>query len=163
MGCARDLVEGRSTDKHLDFFLEMLDELEKHKIAPLVVLDGACLAAKEGCDAQRRESRNRNRLLAEEACEAGDLAASESFFKRAVSITPQMVSQLLKALRRRKVDFLVAPYEADAQLAFLSLQGVVDLVISEDSDTIVYGCRRVVGLSFLYIASQSRTALQTHS
>ena len=152
-------MEGRNTDKHLDFFLDMLDQLEKHKIAPLVVLDGACLAAKEGCDAQRRESRNRNRVLAEEACEAGDAAASESFFKRAVTITPQMVSSLLKELRRRKVDFLVAPYEADAQLAFLSLQGVVDLVISEDSDTIVYGCRRVVGPRLRFSSPNLTTAI----
>jgi 5'-3' exonuclease len=37
----------------------------------------------------------------------------------------------------------VAPYEADAQLAFLSTRGMVDIVIAEDSDTIPYGCRRV--------------------
>ena len=145
VSCARDLVEGRSTEKHLDFFLEMLDELEKHKIVPLVVIDGASLVAKENCDAQRKENRNRYRILAEEACEAGDVAAADTFFRRALSVTPKMVSRLLKELRRRKVDFMVAPYEADAQLAFLSVQGVVDLVISEDSDAIVYGCRRVVG------------------
>ena len=39
--------------------------------------------------------------------------------------------------------YLVAPYEADAQLAYLSVKGVVDVVLSEDSDTIPYGCRRV--------------------
>jgi 5'-3' exonuclease len=32
----------------------------------------------------------------------------------------------------------------DAQLAFLSLTGAVDLVITEDSDALVYGCRRVL-------------------
>jgi len=41
------------------------------------------------------------------------------------------------------VRYLVAPYEADAQLAYLSMKGIVDVVISEDSDTIPYGCRRV--------------------
>ena len=39
---------------------------------------------------------------------------------------------------------MVAPYEADAQLAFLSRMDIVDLVISEDSDTIVYGCKSVL-------------------
>lgn len=41
------------------------------------------------------------------------------------------------------INYVVAPYEADAQLAYLSMKGVVDVVISEDSDTIPYGCRRV--------------------
>jgi exonuclease 1 len=38
----------------------------------------------------------------------------------------------------------VAPYEADAQLAFLSLNGLVEAVISEDSDLLAYGCSRVL-------------------
>ena len=41
------------------------------------------------------------------------------------------------------MEFLVAPYEADAQMAFLALQGLVHAVITEDSDLIPYGCPRV--------------------
>lgn len=37
----------------------------------------------------------------------------------------------------------MAPYEADAQLAFLSRENIVDAVISEDSDLIPYGCKKV--------------------
>ena len=147
VGSARELVEGQSSDKQLSFFVDMLSLLEKHEIVPLVVLDGGCLAAKELCDGLRREARSRYRLLAHEAYEAGDLAGSEILFKRAMSVTPRMVAELLAELRRLKVDFLVAPYEADAQLAHLSREAVIDLVISEDSDTIVYGCKQVVRLA----------------
>ena len=42
------------------------------------------------------------------------------------------------------VTYVVAPYEADSQLAFLARTGQVDAVISEDSDLIPYGCRRVL-------------------
>ena len=41
------------------------------------------------------------------------------------------------------IDYVVAPYEADAQLAFMVMNGYADFVISEDSDTIPYGCRQV--------------------
>ena len=41
------------------------------------------------------------------------------------------------------MPYIVAPYEADAQLAFLSIQGQADVVITEDSDTIPFGCRKV--------------------
>lgn len=37
----------------------------------------------------------------------------------------------------------MAPYEADAPMAFLARNGHVDLVITEDSDLIAYGCPQV--------------------
>ncbi|CAF0732042.1 unnamed protein product [Didymodactylos carnosus] len=43
-----------------------------------------------------------------------------------------------RALRQMGVDCLVAPYEADAQLAYLNSSGIADLVITEDSDLILY-------------------------
>ncbi len=37
------------------------------------------------------------------------------------------------------IQYIVAPYEADAQLAFLSRNQLCDAVITEDSDLIVFG------------------------
>ena len=48
-----------------------------------------------------------------------------------------------QALRQAGVEYIVAPYEADAQMAWLALQGLVDAVITEDSDLLPYGCPRV--------------------
>ena len=50
-----------------------------------------------------------------------------------------VVEAVIVALRSENIPFLVAPYEADAQLAFLQLNGYVDLVVTEDSDLIAYG------------------------
>jgi hypothetical protein len=41
------------------------------------------------------------------------------------------------------VEFVVAPYEADAQLAYLARSGAVHAVLTEDSDMLPYGCPRV--------------------
>ena len=38
----------------------------------------------------------------------------------------------------------MAPYEADAQLTYLVKEGLADLVITEDSDLLVFGCERVL-------------------
>jgi exonuclease 1 len=38
----------------------------------------------------------------------------------------------------------VAPFEADAQLAYLERIGVVDAVMTEDSDLLVFGCKTVL-------------------
>lgn len=37
----------------------------------------------------------------------------------------------------------MAPFEADAELAYLSTSGRVDAVLTEDSDLLAYGCKKV--------------------
>jgi exonuclease 1 len=46
-------------------------------------------------------------------------------------------------LRAEDVPYVVAPYEADAQLAYLERLGIVDGIITEDSDLLVFGCKNV--------------------
>ncbi|PVF94800.1 hypothetical protein CPB86DRAFT_712468, partial [Serendipita vermifera] len=58
-------------------------------------------------------------------------------------ITPKHAFQLIKALRAEGVSYVVAPYEADAQLAHLEQAGIVDGILTEDSDLLVFGCRNV--------------------
>lgn len=51
---------------------------------------------------------------------------------------------LLKACRARGVDCIVAPYEADAQLAYLNKRGIAQVIITEDSDLLLFGCQKVL-------------------
>lgn len=41
------------------------------------------------------------------------------------------------------LEFIVAPYEADSQLAYLNIIGYIDFIITEDSDLVVFGARDV--------------------
>lgn len=50
---------------------------------------------------------------------------------------------LNQAARDRGVDCVVAPYEADAQLAYLTKSGLAQAVITEDSDLLAFGCKTV--------------------
>ena len=50
-----------------------------------------------------------------------------------------LLAELLSEFRRRKFPFLVAPYEADSQLSYLSNTRAVDVVVTEDSDLIGLG------------------------
>jgi len=54
----------------------------------------------------------------------------------------------LQELKSQGVAFLVAPYEADAQMAYLARSGQVQLVVTEDSDLLAYGCPRYGSRSF---------------
>jgi 5'-3' exonuclease len=50
-----------------------------------------------------------------------------------------IIEHLLSALRINHIPFLVAPYEADGQLAWLSREKFIDVVVTEDSDMIAQG------------------------
>jgi exonuclease-1 len=49
----------------------------------------------------------------------------------------------VQELKKEGIEFIVAPYEADSQLAFLDQQGIVSAIITEDSDLLAFGCRNV--------------------
>ena len=66
------------------------------------------------------------------------------YYARAVDITPELYVPLIKRLLSRNIRYIVAPYEADAELAYLSRNHLIDFVITEDSDLLPFGCERVV-------------------
>ena len=53
----------------------------------------------------------------------------------------------MQALKAIGVEYVVAPYEADAQMAHMALTGQVQGVITEDSDLLAYGCPKVRSLT----------------
>jgi 5'-3' exonuclease len=65
-------------------------------------------------------------------------------FKSAVDVTPEMAHRTIQVLRARGYDCITAPYEADAQLAFLAREGHIDYVITEDSDLVPFGTPRIL-------------------
>ncbi|POM69416.1 nuclease 1 [Phytophthora palmivora] len=146
--CAVDLVLERKTDAYLNFSMERIKLLQEHNITPILVFDGAPLPAKAQENASRGRSRADWKLkakkLLQENNEDQDSGAVYAACKRALSVTNEMVMTLIAALRRMNITFYVAPYEADAQLAFLSRQKIVDVVISEDADCIPYGVKTVL-------------------
>lgn len=66
---------------------------------------------------------------------------------------------LWQAARSQGVDCLVAPYEADAQLAYLNKAGIVQAIVTEDSDLLAFGCKKVLDYNYhmlLYVQLEVR-------
>lgn len=60
-------------------------------------------------------------------------------------ITPEMVFCIVEKYKcHPKVSIVFSPSESDAQLAYLANSKYVDLVITEDSDLVVYGCSMIL-------------------
>jgi exonuclease-1 len=61
------------------------------------------------------------------------------------SITNEMIRNVKEVFSKyENVEILHAPGEADPQLAFLSRARLVKAIITDDSDLVVYGCRRII-------------------
>mmetsp|Transcript_39319 Transcript_39319/g.155969 ORF Transcript_39319/g.155969 Transcript_39319/m.155969 type:complete len:476 (-) Transcript_39319:5743-7170(-) len=118
--------------------------LMHYGIVPVVVFDGDRLPMKFNEESERKRRREANLTKGKEALKEGRNDEAQEFFKRALDVTPQMAFEVIKMCKQLGVEFLVAPYEADAQLAYMSINGKVAAVISEDSDLFVYGVSKLI-------------------
>jgi len=109
-----------------------------------VVFDGAPLPSKRETEISRHKAREESLIRARELEASGDTTQANAFYAKSVDVSPEMAFKVAKAIKPMGVEVLVAPYEADAQLAYLSRNNLVDFIISEDSDLLVYQCSRVL-------------------
>jgi exonuclease-1 len=49
------------------------------------------------------------------------------------------------------VEYVVAPFEADAQLTYLKSQCRLNAVITEDSDLLAFGCNEVINTFYIIV------------
>ena len=139
----------------------------------LLVIDGDSLPSKTATNSTRSDDRRRYYREAREAEDRGESSrVVRKLYAQSCGITHEMRRGLVERVRREQqkvqmrqmqqqqnmqqqrgggnnggsgtIDCLVAPYEADAQMAQLAHAGIVDVVITEDSDLLAYGCPRVV-------------------
>ncbi|KAL0211969.1 hypothetical protein RCL1_005595 [Eukaryota sp. TZLM3-RCL] len=139
--CPKELVLGQPAVGYLTYALKYLSILLDAQIRPYVVFDGISFPSKEFTTSLRRNTREKAKSKAITALSAGTYSADElnKLFASAVSISSTMVLNLVHILRLLQIPCIRAPYEADAQIAFLYKIGVVDGVLAEDSDFILYG------------------------
>lgn len=142
--CSTELCQNIPTVKYINFCVSRVQLLRSFNITPVLVFDGGALPSKKGQEEKRRKKRREERAKAAEYLQQGNRTAANDCYRKAVDITPRMAHKLIKALQAEGIECIVAPYEADAQLAFLSHTGYVHSVISEDSDLLPFGCKRVL-------------------
>jgi exonuclease-1 len=141
--CARELVEGEPTDRHVQYCMGRVELLLAAGVRPMVVFDGDRLPNKADEERSRERSREENKARARALWAQGNKAAAMECYQKAVDIQPAHAKQFVEALKQRNIPYIVAPYEADAQMAYLALNNLVDAVLTEDSDLLCYGCPTV--------------------
>lgn len=143
-GCAEKLAIGEKTTQYVKYCTNMLDMLLFNGVIPVMVFDGRHLPAKANEEKNRREERQKKKKLAAQFLRSGQKDKARKYIASSIDVTHEMALELIRTCRSMKIDSIVAPYEADAQLAYLNLNGFVDCVITEDSDLILFGCKKVL-------------------
>lgn len=142
--CAEQLARGEDNQMYVQYCLKYVKMLQSYDIHVVMVFDGRNLPAKAETEVKRRESRKKAKQRAAELLLLGKTEEARSHLKQSIDITPKMAHNVIRECRKLNVDCIVSPYESDAQMAFFSLKGVAECVITEDSDLVLFGCKQIL-------------------
>ncbi|CCW65072.1 unnamed protein product [Phytomonas sp. EM1] len=145
-------------DRYIDYVVQKIDALLQHGVIPVCVFDGAEMPMKRQTNVERQERREAsfrqalhllegNYRRCRDSQRRGFQTHARSYTEalecvwKAVDVSTELAHAVLQVLREeRRVECLVAPYEAEAEMAYLCREGYVGAALSEDSDLIAYYC-----------------------
>ena len=134
---------GTYSDLYLNYPLKMLSLLKYNNIKIIAVFDGNKLEAKRKKNEERENNIVKNYANAVMLSQEGKKEESEKIFKRTLKIDSKMINTSIEILKKLNIPVIVAPYEADAQLAYLYIQKRIDFALTEDADLIPFGVRQI--------------------
>ena len=117
--CAEDIVMGRSPKALLRYCKGKLLTLIKSGVTPIIIFDGQHLIMKKGVNEKRRILREKAYEEALELKKEGKMFDAKKKFMQAVHIKIEVRDAFISVLTKMKVEYYIAPYEADSQLAFM--------------------------------------------
>ena len=127
--------EGNPT-AHLIYILNSTIMYKSNQIVPIWVFDGSPPELKEYELEKRKTNKSFN---LENFMKAADEASKRKFAARSWRLTEQMIKDSQSLLTYLGQDLVQAENEAEAQCAILCKSGQADIVISEDSDSLIFG------------------------
>jgi len=130
--------------KCINYFTKKLQLLLRNEITPIFIFDGDKLPMKINEEDKREIKRKEYEKEAENMLKMNNVYGAIYKKIEAFDVTPEFAYEFMKILKIYHVEYYVAPYEADAQLAYLSHINYIDFIITEDSDLLAYGCKCVL-------------------
>uniref|UniRef100_A0A6G1S7Y5 Exonuclease 1 n=1 Tax=Aceria tosichella TaxID=561515 RepID=A0A6G1S7Y5_9ACAR len=142
--------------------------LKSHNVQMTFVFDGMKLPAKDVTHRERSARKAEARRLVQKFLAANNPQEARKHMLRCIDVKFDIVQQVIHYCKQENINYIVAPYEADAQLAFLNNNGHCEFIITEDTDLILYGCQKIIykldretGECVLYQRSRLGRCLQT--
>ena len=131
-------------DIYLNYPLKMISLLLSFDIKCICVFDGKILEAKEKEIINRNLYKKNSKKLAEKLEKEGKEEESKKIFNRTLKPKSRMINSLIELLKKLNQKVIISPYEADAEISYLYKEKKIDFAITEDSDLIPYGVKKLV-------------------
>jgi len=131
--------KGRVTSHLIGLFSRLTNFLEMG-IKPVFVFDG------EPPELKKKERERRNKLKQEAqakyeiALKDENLEEMKKFSARTTRLTSEMIVDAKALLKALGVPIVDAPSEGEAQTAYMAKQGDVEAAVSQDFDSLLFGC-----------------------
>lgn len=116
----------------------------KKGIKPIFVFDGKPPPLKLAERERRRELKKQAHTKYEAAKESKDISGMKKFASRTAYLTKEMVEQSKELISLLGLPCVQAPSEGEAQVAYIVTQGDAYAGVSQDYDTLLYGCPRLI-------------------
>lgn len=127
-------------DSHIFAIISKTLSYLKKKIIPVFVFDGIPPELKDLTLDKRKKTKAAVELKIISATEE----EMEKLKKRTISFSRKQADECKEILKLMGIPFIEAPSEADAQCAYLSKEGIVDYVLSEDMDLLTFGTKKLI-------------------
>jgi len=135
--------KGRITSHLSGLFYRNLKFLEAG-IKPIYVFDGEPPKMKKKTIEEREVRREEARKKWEEALKEGRKEDVMVYAQASSKITDEMIEESKKLLEALGIPCVQAPSEGEAQTSFIVLRGDAYAAASQDSDSLLFGCPRLV-------------------
>lgn len=146
--CPEALYHRQDAHKAYKVIINYIDNYVKllkfYNVDVTLVFDGMKLPAKQVTHQERSARKAESREMVEKMLASNNKSEARKYMLRCIDVKFDIVKQVITYCKREKINYIVAPYEADAQLAFLNLNNLCEFIITEDTDLILYGCRKII-------------------
>ena len=132
--------KGKVTNHITGLFYKIMNYISLN-IEMIFVFDGKPPENKQLCINERKE-KSKKALEKAETCQNEE--EKLKLKKASLRITGEMINDVKKLLNLLGVSYIHPEGEAEAYASELCRMGYVDYVLTEDMDTMVYGCPRII-------------------
>lgn len=144
-----DFVVNKKFDHVIKYFITNIARLTKNNNKCIIVFDGKSFPLKAFTNKSRRAERTKYKELGMKHYNNNDMHLADNFFKRSIEIDPNCLLYIFNKLKdifksNGNITCLISPFEADAQLAYLSINNFANYIITEDSDLILFGAKKIL-------------------
>ena len=136
--------QNEKNDIYLNYPLKMISLLLSFDIKCICVFDGKILKAKQKEITNRNLYKETSKKLAEKLEKEGKEEESKKIFNRTLKTKSRMINSLIEILKKLNQKVIISPYESDAEISYLYKEKKIDFAITEDSDLIPYGVKKLV-------------------